>query len=60
MAFRLEKDRTALKNRIKKTLDRAGIRPRFFNLNHQWTRGMVIYELKSHLFNIQLLMCEKK
>ena len=38
MAFRLEKDRTALKNRIKKTLDRAGIRPRFFNLNHQWTR----------------------
>jgi len=36
MAYRLEKDRTALKNRIKKTLDRAGIRPRSLNLNHQW------------------------
>jgi transposase len=35
-AMRMEKERTALKNRIKKTLDRAGIRPKKFNLNHQW------------------------
>ncbi|MHA1272574.1 MAG: IS110 family transposase [Promethearchaeota archaeon] len=36
MGVRLERDRTALKNRIKKTLDRAGIRPRNFNLNNEW------------------------
>jgi transposase len=35
-AHRLERDRTALKNRIKKTLDRAGFRPRKLNLNSQW------------------------
>ena len=33
---RLERERTALKNRIKKTLDRAGIRPRKINFNHDW------------------------
>ena len=37
MALRLERDRTALKNRIKKTLDRAGIRPKYFDLNNQWS-----------------------
>ena len=34
---RLEKDRTALKNRIIKTLDRAGIRPKSLDLNSNWT-----------------------
>jgi len=36
MIARLEKDRTALKNRIIKTLDRVGFRPRTLNLNVQW------------------------
>jgi len=36
MASKLERDRTALKNRIKKTLDRAGIRPRKLDLNNEW------------------------
>ncbi|TFG29883.1 MAG: hypothetical protein EU532_02150 [Promethearchaeota archaeon] len=36
MAAHLERNRTALKNRIKKTLDRAGIRPRYLDLNNQW------------------------
>jgi len=36
MAARLERNRTSLKNRIKKTLDRAGIRPRYLDLNHEW------------------------
>ena len=36
LAARLERDRTMLKNRIKKTIDRAGIRPRRFNLNNEW------------------------
>ena len=36
MAARLEQERTALKNRIIKTLDRAGIRPRKLNLNNDW------------------------
>jgi len=34
---RIQKDRTALKNRIKKTLDRAGIRPKGLNFNNEWT-----------------------
>lgn len=38
MAVRLERERTMLKNRIKKTLDRAGIRPSGLNLNHVWTQ----------------------
>jgi transposase len=37
MNWRLEHDRTALKNRIHKTLDRAGFRPRKLNLNAEWT-----------------------
>jgi len=40
-AARIEKDRTALKNRIKKTLDRVGIRPRGLNLNYEWIRGLL-------------------
>jgi transposase len=37
MTHRLEKDKTALKNRIIKTLDRAGIRPKRLDLNKNWT-----------------------
>jgi len=37
-ASRIEKDRTALKNHIKKTLDRVGIRPRGLNMNREWVR----------------------
>jgi len=44
MAARLERDRTALKNRIIKTLDRAGIRPRRLYLNRDW-----VMELLQHL-----------
>ena len=46
MALRIEKDRTALKNRIKKTLDRAGIRPKGFDLNLEWTREFLHYFLE--------------
>ena len=35
-AHRIERDRTALKNRIKKILDTAGIRPKRFNIETQW------------------------
>jgi transposase len=42
-ANRIEVDRTAMKNRIKKTLDRAGFRPRGFNLNSQWSRDLVFH-----------------
>jgi transposase len=37
----LECDRTTLKNRIKKQLDRAGFRPQNFNLNLDWARDLV-------------------
>jgi transposase len=47
MAARLERDRTALKNRVKKTLDRAGIRPDKMNLNVQWV-GELLYTLIKH------------
>lgn len=43
MALRIEKDRTALKNRIKKTLDRAGIRPKGMDLNYEWVREFLHY-----------------
>lgn len=43
MMVRIEKDRTALKNRIKKTLDRAGIRPRVLNLNYDWVCNVLYY-----------------
>jgi len=43
MALRIEKDRTALKNRIKKTLDRAGIRPKGMDLNLEWVREFLYY-----------------
>ena len=46
-AYHLEVDRTALKNRIKKTMDRGGFRPRGFNLNNEWTRDLV-YQLSEH------------
>jgi transposase len=43
MALRIERDRTALKNRIKKTLDRAGIRPKGLDLNLDWVREFLHY-----------------
>ncbi len=42
-AARLETDRTALKNRIKKTLDRAGVRPAGLNLNTEWVRAFLYF-----------------
>jgi len=47
-ATRIERDRTALKNRIKKTLDRAGIRPKRFNLNLQWVLELLMYFIDSN------------
>lgn len=44
MAHGLERDRTALKNRIKKTLDRAGIRPKRFHLETVWG-PQLLYQL---------------
>jgi transposase len=38
MELRLEKERTALKNRIKKTLDRAGFRPTKLDFNYDWVK----------------------
>lgn len=49
MALRIEKDRTALKNRIKKTLDRAGIRPKGMDLNLEWVREFLHHFLESSL-----------
>lgn len=43
MGYRLEQDRTALKNRIKKTLDRAGFRPAHLDLNYEWVNAF-LYE----------------
>jgi len=43
MALRIERDRTSLKNRIKKTLDRAGIRPKGMDFNHEWVREFFHY-----------------
>jgi transposase len=42
-AATVSKDRTRLKNRIKKTLDRAGLRPAGFDLNAHWARDLVYY-----------------
>jgi transposase len=42
-AARLERDRTALKNRVKKTLDRAGVRPTGLNLNTEWARAFLYH-----------------
>jgi transposase len=39
----LERDRTALKNRIKKQLDRAGFRPQGFDLNTQWALDLTYH-----------------
>ncbi|TFG23159.1 MAG: IS110 family transposase [Promethearchaeota archaeon] len=43
MILRIEKDRTALKNRIIKTLDRAGIRPKRMSLNMNWVCRFLYY-----------------
>lgn len=41
MAAKIETQMTALKNRIKKTLDRAGIRARCFNLKYDWVTSLL-------------------
>nr|MDO8117009.1 IS110 family transposase [Candidatus Sigynarchaeota archaeon] len=46
-AARVEVDRTALKNRIKKSMDRGGFRPTGFDLNTNWARDFV-YHLTDH------------
>ncbi len=38
-AARIERDRTALKNWVKKNLDRAGVRPASLDLNTDWARA---------------------
>jgi len=48
-AARIEKDRTALKNRVKKTLDRVGIRPRGLNLNYEWVREFLHHYIEQNL-----------
>nr|MDO8110029.1 transposase [Candidatus Sigynarchaeota archaeon] len=42
-AARIEVDRTALKNRIKKSMDRGGLRPKELDLNTNWARDMLYY-----------------
>lgn len=42
MGIKIEQQRTALKNRIIKVLDRAGIRLTDFNLNLEWTRAVLV------------------
>ena len=46
-AMQVEVDRTRLKNRIKKTLDRGGFRPVGLDFNSNWSRDFV-YELTNH------------
>lgn len=48
----LEKDRTMLKNRIKKTLDRAGFRVPSLELNHDWVNA-VLFALTHHEGTVQ-------
>jgi len=50
-ANRIERDRTALKNRIKKILDMAGIRPRKFNIDTLWGCNF-LYHLVNHEGNL--------
>ena len=38
---KLEKERTQLKNRIKKELDREGFRPRQLNFNNDWVIALI-------------------
>lgn len=42
MGVKIEQQRTALKNRIKKVMDRAGIRPTNFDLNSEWTKAILV------------------
>ncbi len=46
-AMQVEKERTRLKNRIKKTLDRGGFRPFSLDFNYNWSRDF-IYQLTNH------------
>lgn len=43
MGAQLEVQKTALKNRIKKILDRAGIRLRCLELNYEWCKDLVFH-----------------
>ncbi len=55
MIDRLETDRTALKNRIKKSLDRAGFRPKVLDLDLDWTNAFV-FELSRYTGTIEQLL----
>ncbi|NMC04047.1 MAG: IS110 family transposase [Candidatus Lokiarchaeota archaeon] len=46
-ALQVEMERTRLKNRIKKTLDRGGFRPIGLDFNANWSRDFV-YQLTNH------------
>lgn len=46
-AMQVEKERTRLKNRIKKNLDRGGFRPVGLDFNYNWSRDF-IYQLTNH------------
>jgi len=46
-AMQVETERTRLKNRIKKTLDRGGFRPVGLDFNANWSRDFV-YQLTNH------------
>jgi transposase len=46
-AMQIEKERTRLKNRIKKTMDRGGFRPVGLDFNANWSRDFV-YQLTNH------------
>lgn len=55
MLERLEKDRTALKNRIKKSLDRAGFRPKELDLDTDWTNAFM-FELCRYSGTVKALL----
>lgn len=47
MGLKIEQQRTTVKNRIIKVLDRAGIRLTEFNLNLEWTRAVLFQFIQS-------------
>lgn len=55
LAAQIEVNRTSLKNRVKKTLDRAGIRPRTFDLDADWARDL-LFRLTDHSGPLRALM----
>jgi transposase len=56
MGLKIEHQRTTIKNRIKKVLDRAGIRPVDFNLNLDWTRALLVQLVQKETSIGDLLM----